>query len=87
MFFTKRHAEIIKEAGHCGQPYRPANGNEGDIFHETYCGKCKKWDSEDGCMISTSMFFLNADEEGYPNEIIYNDNGQPTCTAFVWDAD
>lgn len=70
--------------------YRPSNGTEGMYFCEKFCRNCingkyeHTGDTKDNpCEILTLTFFLDIDEKDYPKEWIYDDNGKPTCSAFV----
>lgn len=65
--------------------YRPSNGTEGIGFYENWCERCRhdRPDDEDGgCRILCRTLMFNVDEPGYPDEWIYDDTGNPTCTAF-----
>lgn len=85
---TDEFAARIIENGHIGKLYSPSNGIEGEMFMEEYCYQCDK-DSEyqltgeSGCEILSRALCFNIKNERYPKEWIYNDNGQPTCTAFI----
>ena len=86
--FLDDHAAVNVNAGYVGKPYQPSNGFEGDIFMESYCQRCEheqRAGSEDveGCQIICASMVFNPGEEGYPGEWIYNEEGQPTCTAFT----
>lgn len=66
------------------EPWRPANGSEGDWFESRFCDHCAKpqlvngtWD----CPIQTNAFFFDLDDPEYPPEWIM-ENGAPRCTAF-----
>ena len=70
-----------------GEKYRPANGAEGEMFMEEFCFKCSKdnYDGEDpdtGCPLIVRTFALSVDDENYPQEWQYGEDGQPKCTAF-----
>ncbi len=65
------------------KPYRPSNGEEGEWFMERFCYRC----AQDGgdemkCPIIAASMCFNSDDAEYPKELIYNDQGRPTCTAF-----
>lgn len=64
-----------------GKRWRPANGTEGELFAETVCVNCTKWD-EGECEISLRMMTFGIDERAYPYEMQISDAGQPRCTAF-----
>lgn len=63
--------------------YRPSNGTEGSAFYSKFCENCKHEDPPDKCcsILARTMAFGVEDEE-YPEEWIYNDEGLATCTAF-----
>jgi hypothetical protein len=72
--------------------YRPSNGTEGMSFTDKFCDncihECPLIESKKKCEILTLTHFHEIDEPEYPNEWIYDDEGKPTCTAFVkWDWD
>jgi hypothetical protein len=68
--------------------YRPANGSEGEWFKAQYCHRCTRdnfYPTEDpkkGCKILLKTLIYDKDDEEYPEEWIYDENGKPTCTAF-----
>lgn len=69
--------------------YRPTSGAEGDSFQHQWCVRCRKDaahradpESGDGCPIVASTFVFEIDEDDYPAEWTYRDDGQPICTAF-----
>jgi len=73
--------------------YMPSNGTEGGGFIEAFCWNCvhEKWihtlrDGDKKCdILSRSMIYRIEDEE-YPKEWTYDENGKPTCTAWKeWD--
>lgn len=69
-----------------GKPYRPSNGTEGDLFVNAWCTDCYRFDAEDGpldCPVFEGMFCHEIGEEGYPEELVWADNGQPLCKAFI----
>lgn len=77
--------DLCKEAA--GQPYRPSNGTEGDIFQSYFCDKCRKWpinpDAKTQCGIFLKMLIKNVGEKGYPKQIRYAPDGSgPECTSF-----
>lgn len=75
--------------------YRPSNGTEGDGFHSTWCGNCKRdkvWNGEvhanqahesDFCQILGATLLFDIEDPEYPPEWRYNDEGRPVCTAFI----
>jgi len=67
-----------------GKPYRPSNGSEGDIFMSNFCYKCihDDMENEDYCHILNRTFVHEPEDEEYPKEWIYNQEGRPICTAF-----
>ena len=67
-----------------GEPYRPSNGTEGEMFMEIFCAKCiHDQDENDPCPIPGSAFVFNINEEGYPKEWRFDDGGELFCAAFV----
>jgi len=76
--YTDEHAKLIM-ANSIGKPYRPSNESEGEMFYGSYCDSCKR---AVGCPIVCMAMAVDIDDEGYPKEWVYGDDGQPTCTAF-----
>ncbi|WP_299378473.1 hypothetical protein [uncultured Kiloniella sp.] len=69
-----------------GKPYRPSNGTEGDFFIDAWCVNCYRFDEEDGpfnCPIYERMMCHQIGEEGYPQELVWGETGQPLCQAFI----
>lgn len=74
--------------------YRPSNSCEGNIFFDNWCSKCSKdklfngsmtleeATPKDLCRIIGDSMAYHIDEEGYPDEWQYGEDGWPTCTAF-----
>ncbi len=73
-------SEVLKERA--GQPWRPSNGFEGDLFSELVCSRCDKSDGW-GCQISLAAMCHDKNEPEYPTEWIYGIDGQPCCTALT----
>lgn len=72
-----------------GKPYRPSNGTEGEIFQEDFCAKCPRDakfredpEKHEGCEILARTMAYNVTDPEYPKEWIYDEKGEPTCTAF-----
>jgi len=72
-----------------GEKYRPSNGTEGEIFMERWCADCQKDaahradpDRAAGCPIFGSVLMYSRDDDLYPTELQYGEDGQPRCTAF-----
>lgn len=59
--------------------YRPSNGTEGTIFMAQFCDRCTK----DDCWIIIDTFRLSIDDPEYPKEWTFDEDGEPTCTAFT----
>ena len=76
--YTDHHAALL--AGRAGQKWRPANGNEGDLFMDAMCGNCAT--DCNACDLLGRMFFHQRDDDEYPSELQIGKDGQPTCTAF-----
>lgn len=64
-----------------GSKWRPSNGTEGDIFRQSWCDKCKR-DINSDCPILGATMMYDVDDDGYPMEWQYGNDGQPVCTAF-----
>lgn len=72
--------------------YRPSNGTAGDIFMSEFCEQCVKANmAEDSdrapCPILGRMMGYGIDAPEYPDELTYDENNDPTCTAFVHEDD
>lgn len=71
--------------------YRPSNGTEGDCFMSKWCSQCAMHDFEDmekePCDILGRSLAFSIDDDAYPDEWTYNDNGEPICTAFKYEID
>jgi hypothetical protein len=80
MIYTEKMAESLSSKA--GQKWRPSNGTEGEMFISAQCDGCKRWNGGD-CKILMKTMFFDPDEEDYPSEWCYADDGQPTCTAFA----
>lgn len=83
--FTASLAARIRDAS-IGKPYQPSNGTEGCLFQGHYCYQCSEDNldekGEGGCDIILATMVLDRKHEDYPKEWIYDQDGQPTCTAF-----
>lgn len=79
--YIDRHAEILKARS--GEPWRPSNGTEGDIFMAQWCERCALADYDgDGCMIQLRALAHSIGDPEYPPEWQIGPDGQPCCTAF-----
>lgn len=72
--------------------YRPANGTEGEIFYDEWCAKCERdklyrETSDNGCEILLDSMLYQADHESYPEQLTYDENGDPCCTAFIMEGE
>ena len=70
--------------------YCPSNGTEGMAFTEHFCDHCINQhpnpDHKKQCMILCRSMCYSVNDERFPEEWTYDDNGQPTCTAWKkWD--
>lgn len=73
--------------------YQPSNGTEGMFFIEKHCYNCihGKYEhtqrcEDNPCEILTNTMLHNVNDKEYPKEWIYNEYGEPTCTAWKkWD--
>lgn len=66
--------------------YRPSNGTEGEIFMAHFCERCAVAEEKDygpECDILMRTMAYDVNDLGYPTEWRRDENGQPTCTAFV----
>jgi hypothetical protein len=77
--FTDAHAELNKSMA--GKLFRPSNGTEGEMFCATWCEQCSKY-SEGECHVFCATLWLGTEDQRYPREWTYGDDGQPKCTAF-----
>ena len=76
-----------------GEKFRPSNGTEGMTFTEAFCERCihEKWthtqnDNDAKCEILSATMLYDFDDEKYPNEWQYGDDGYPICTEWKhWD--
>lgn len=77
---------LAPDPSSAGKPFRPSNGTEGEIFASAFCYRCKRYagdslDMED-CEIEMNAIVYEIGESEYPKEWIYDESGQPCCTAF-----
>lgn len=63
-----------------GAPYRPSNGTEGEVFYERWCAGCALFEEGD-CDIYLGSLLLGIGHEDYPPELVYDERGQPSCSA------
>ena len=63
-----------------GNPWRPANGTEGDIFISNVCRACVR-DAAD-CDIILRVYAFKIGDPSYPVEWVIGGDGQPQCTAY-----
>lgn len=74
--------------------YRPSNSSDGFAFIAEYCEQCARESENNPCEIFSKAtkaciamaFNINHSKYPYPAEWIYNENNQPTCTAFLHDS-
>ena len=69
--------------------YRPSNGTEGMGFYENWCDRCVKDRPEDedgGCKVLYRSLAYHIDDPEYPDEWVYDADGNPCCTAFLEEA-
>lgn len=86
-------AEMTKSRA--GEKYQPSNGTEGDCFFSGWCRRCQRdkamregadydeCDDNEICRIPARTMAFNVEDDEYPNEWQYGQDGQPCCTAFV----
>jgi hypothetical protein len=73
--------------------YTPSNGTEEWGFIKAFCWNCvhEKWmhtleHGDKKCDILNRSMIYSIEDEEYPKEWIYDENGKPTCTAWKeWD--
>ena len=67
--------------------FRPADGHEGEQFMEGWCRRCSRHSDavEDGggCQVLHAAEAHAIDENEYPEELFYDLEGQPVCSAMV----
>lgn len=59
--------------------YQPSSGTEGMTFMSKFCFNCKH---ESDCQIMGDTMLYDVNDDNYPKEWIYDNDGCPTCTAF-----
>jgi len=69
------------------EKYRPSNGTEGEAFMSVWCQCCVKDSEASPCPIIFKAMTYNIDDDEYPDEWTYNDDGAPICTAFAEEED
>lgn len=62
-----------------GEPWRPANGTEGELFEGSVCVDCRK---QEDCSIPLRAMCFGVTDREYPGEWRISKSGQPCCTAF-----
>jgi hypothetical protein len=78
------------------RPYRPSTGTEGVCFDQHWCEHCTRdaeyrsdpdnVDPALGCQLIANALAFNIGHPKYPKEWIYDNDGNPCCTAFTTDA-
>lgn len=73
-----------------GDLFQPSNGTEGMIFCEAFCDRCIHQhpdpDDERQCEILGCTMVYDPNDEEYPREWVFDEEGWPTCTAWqFWD--
>jgi hypothetical protein len=75
--------------------FQPSNHTVGQSFIAEWCGNCARdkalreggaldeCDDNQRCDIVGRTMAYNVDDTEYPDEWIYDRNGQPCCTAFI----
>lgn len=59
------------------KPFRPSNSDQGYAFTSRWCDRCEREVVKNGCSILTQSLI------GQAAEWIYNEQGEPICTAWV----
>lgn len=62
--------------------FQPSNATEGDSFMDAFCFRCGQWGAK-GCDIQGRTMAYGTEDPEYPREWTYDNQGDPTCTAFV----
>ena len=67
--------------------YCPSNGSEGDGFISGWCEKCRYegFTEDTYCAILSDSYVYSVDDDRFPSQWRYDDDGKPVCTAFVAD--
>lgn len=80
--YTDDHAEELKK--HAGEKWRPANGQEGDMFYSHFCESCKNEDKDNDkyCPIYGLTMIHNVEDDEYPAQWRIWENGKPVCTDY-----
>ena len=64
--------------------YQPSNGTEGQFFIEEYCMNCQNCNPDPNgakqCDILLRSLAYGINDEQYPNEWRYDNDGKPMCT-------
>ena len=70
--------------------YCPSNGSEGEEFITHFCYNCihGKYEhtgdlNDKPCDILSRSFAFDINHKDYPTEWTYDENGKPTCTAWI----
>lgn len=75
--------------------YRPSNGTEGFCFIEQWCATCARDAVSNGsktfeecadgdlCQILADTFAYDIGDPEYPKDWVYDEQGRPTCSAWV----
>ncbi len=69
-----------------GYPYAPECEAEARLFNMGFCCRCKRQQDEDNtCYIQVRTCLFKPGEEGYPQALTFDVEGQPVCTEFIND--
>lgn len=69
------------------RPYRPSNGEEGEVFMEAWCARCRRDaahrrdESKAGCTIIARSMAYDVGDPKYPKDWVQDEKG-PRCTRF-----
>ena len=77
--YTQDLADELKTLA--GEKWRPCNGTEGELFIDSWCGRCVR-DVNHDCPILAATMAFDVSDERYPAEWQYSESGQPKCVAF-----
>ena len=68
------------------KPYMPSNGTEGAAFIARFCDRCIRQHPNPDKSPQCDEILLQSMIGNQPKEWVYNEQGQPLCTAFkAWE--
>lgn len=70
------------------EKYQPSNGSEGIGFISMFCDHCRRENPGETktrkCSILTKTMVYSVTDKEYPKQWTYDDEGNPTCTAYEY---